>query len=122
MYIYNEKCFNNLNQNACYWLGYLYADGNLYINRKKHCYQVDLGSTDKETLLNFIQFLQTNNPIKCRLSKQITHKNFYYIKICNQNITNRLFQLGLIPKKSLTLKFPKNIPNQNIQHFIRGYF
>jgi len=33
-----------------------------------------------------------------------------------------LLKLGLTPRKSLTIEFPKNVPNQYLSHFIRGYF
>ena len=35
---------------------------------------------------------------------------------------NDLLKLGITPQKSLTLQFPKNIPDEYLSHFIRGEF
>lgn len=44
------------------------------------------------------------------------------IKYRNSNSINFMMQNGLTEAKSLTLQFPKNIPDEQLHHFIRGFF
>ena len=44
------------------------------------------------------------------------------VNVCNKKMCNDLFNLGIVSNKSLTLQFPKNIPNSLIKHYLRGYF
>lgn len=43
------------------------------------------------------------------------------LSICSKCMVDDIIKLGIGPRKSLTLKFPK-IPKKYIHHFIRGYF
>lgn len=44
------------------------------------------------------------------------------MRIGSKKVFHDLLKLGLTPRKSLTIKFPNDIPNKYFGHFIRGYF
>lgn len=121
-YKYNINIFEKLNNpETIYWLGFLMADGCLNISRQKQMkLSLALSIKDLSHLKKFQQFIQTNKPIDiydnnghgaCRLD------------ITNKKIAMDAINLGIVPKKSLTLKFPEYIKfHPFLHHFIRGYF
>ena len=92
----NSNIFNTIDtEEKAYWLGFLYADGNVLDN---NTISLELSTVDKEHLIKFNSFLNTT-------------------------IKNSLVNLGCIPRKSLVLRFPKDkqVPKRLKRHFVRGY-
>lgn len=119
-YNINHSFFDIINnEHKAYWLGFMYADGNVSSRDNR----IILSSTDKDLLTQFNNCANSNYPIL------IEHHNVYNCKIYKISISSSqlkkdLIKSGCVPKKSLILKFPnKNIVSNNlINHFIRGYF
>jgi len=110
-YALDHKSFSDVTTNACYWAGFIAADGCVY----KHFLKIALQKGDFNHLNKFFAFLKSNNKARirgtsarfCIRSKQITLDLLKYY-----NIT---------PKKSLTL-LPPNICGIELEkNFIRGY-
>lgn len=118
-YTYNENCFNQLNEQSCYFLGYLFADGCL-LDKTFKCVKLTLALEDINILEKFKLFLGTNAPILTYRS----NKGFYNstVRINNIKIYNKLKELKLEPRKSLILKFPDYLPDEMLSHFMRGFF
>eukprot|EP01084_Bolivina_argentea_P230574 388978_1 len=103
-----------------YWLGFLFADGCVYGVGSTARINLNLKCTDYSHVEKFKEALQssyrlalyTTNSSNCRA----THS------IYNSLLTMDLIQLGCTPQKSLTLEWPKNIPEEYVHHFVRGYF
>lgn len=109
-------------EEKAYWLGFLYADGN--VSSTINNVELSLSIADIDHLEKYRSFLKNISEIKigkilgggkefqrCRLS--VTNKYF----------KKRLVELGCVPNKSLTLKFPHEIFAYDAlkYHFIRGY-
>jgi len=92
-----------------YILGFTYADGNIY----QSTLSWDL-KNDYELLVKINKALKSNYPI-------LKRKASYRLRISNPIIIKDLGKLGVLPKKSKILKFPK-VSNKFLHHFIRGYF
>mgnify|MGYP006921390588 CR=1 FL=1 len=111
---YNKKeVFNfleSLDDTSYYWIGYIAADGNL----STRLYNVSLTSKDKEILVEFRNVLRQPS---LALHKR-TGVDVYTIIFSDKTIYEALFNLGITPRKSMTLKYTGEI-NWN---FIRGYF
>jgi len=113
---FDDKIFDKIDtEEKAYWLGFIYADG--YIHSNRNDFELSLGLKDLEHLKKFAKFLKYEDNIKldsfrCRFS------------IVNKHLKQRLIELGITPKKSLTVKFPtfNQVPEFLISHFIRGYF
>lgn len=113
---YIEDYFSIIDtERKAYFLGLLYADGNIcIINRKR--LQITLKNEDKYILEELLKELGDGNLYRDGLlySKIIIH---------NDKLVEDLINLGCTPRKSLTLKFYSNtIPVELVNHFIRGYF
>ena len=116
----NEHCFDSMDtEEQFYWLGFLYADGN--ISSTGNRLEVRLSINDLSHLEKFRKFLGLTTEIRIGVSQGY---RFCHLAVRNKHLWNTLNDLGCIPRKSLTLQFPKLtiFSDKNfILHFIRGY-
>lgn len=128
-YNFNEYFFNNVdNELKAYWLGFLYADGNVYIRgwdkgkSKGGTIEISLKAEDDYHLYNFRSDINGNMLINYRDVK--LNGNIYpscRILINSINMARDLINYGCVPNKSLILEFPKTLADELLPHFIRGY-
>lgn len=125
-YKVNETFFDNIDtEEKAYWLGMIFADGYVIHRCRKEKYHeyiigIDLCEPTGQHLEK-LRCLITENNIKC-YTYIGSNKFRYRLIITSKHMFESLQKYGVIQSKSLTLKFPKNIPNELIHHFIRGYF
>lgn len=115
--------FNKIDtQNKAYFLGLLYADGN--VSSQKNCFSLGLSGKDAFILKKLKKEIKTKKNIHVIKSKNKNHQNHYRLDINSLQIKNDLIKLGCIPVKSKILEFPSSymVPDEFISHFIRGYF
>jgi intein/homing endonuclease len=100
-----------------YSIGLLTADGCLY-NDGRH---INLTSKDIEQIINFKECLNLKNRIgkKARGGEKI--KKYYCVQFSNVKLYKFLKNIGLTPRKSLTLQKVK-IPIEFFSDFLRGLF
>ena len=112
----NENFFDKFNEESSYILGLIFADGNISWNLKKsyRALTITACEKDKNHLENLRKILSSTKPL---LYSPKTKS--YRLIVNSEKICQKLMGLGVIPKKSLTVKFPK-IPKEYIKHFIRG--
>ena len=117
---FNENFFENIDtEKKSYWLGFLYADGNIY--RYYNSYYIKLSVCDLEIIESFKRDLNASYKISQR-TDTLHKRPIYSITISSKKMGLDLIKHGCIPRKSLTLKFPTTIPKYLHRHFIRGYF
>lgn len=112
----NLDFFKSLTSEACYWLGFISADGCIVYNKDKYIYQLIIHIHKKD--IEHIKKLQnklSDSPI--REGKD----GFISYAVCSKKLVEQLIKLGISPRKSLTNEFPTNIPEMYIRDFIRGY-
>lgn len=133
-YNLNEAYFEKIDTpNKAYFLGFLYADGNVSSLRGNRM-SITLQGRDKHILESFANELEFNGKlILISLSQQSTHvqgrkiitrQNHIRLRVNSKKIVGDLINLGCVPRKSLILKFPteNQVSKHLIRHFIRGYF
>ena len=113
----NDFYFSSLNEcaNKYYILGLIFTDGNLPIKNKNSFIisNIDLELLEKIKLeLNFSGKITTEHNKKY-------NKYIYKLQITSPQIRKDLESFGLIPNKTMSLKFP-NIPEKYLKDFIRG--
>lgn len=116
-YKINIDYFSVLNNENCYWLGFLFADG--YNNTERNRIALTLQENDYDSILSFKNCLMSNHPIVYK--KYPDKSNQYCFEFANKKISKDLDKLGMVKNKSLILKYP-NIPTEFNADFIRGYF
>lgn len=110
------------NEEDAYWLGFMYADGN--VKDKGNNISFELAEKDKDSVEKFRQY--------CGVTKEL-HKHTLvrgertFISYCcnfsDAEIKQNLINLGCVPRKSLILKCPteEQVPQDLFHHFMRGY-
>ncbi|MBI4018487.1 MAG: hypothetical protein HY368_02665 [Candidatus Aenigmarchaeota archaeon] len=99
-----------------YILGYIYADGNIAWDPKKGYQTVTItaAAKDKGHIENVREILSSTKPL---LLGERT--NSYRLIVNSKKLSKTLMKLGVKPRKSLTVRFPR-VPEKYIRHFIRG--
>lgn len=113
---FNEKYFDAIDdEHKAYWLGFIYADGNLTKNRLR----IEIQSRDIEIINNLRKDLNSTN--KIIICKNETKDNVS-IGFCSNKMAAALNRHGVVENKTFKLKNIPNIPQHLIRHFICGYF
>lgn len=105
-------------------LGFLFADGNNYLRN----YTIQLALKDdpdnRKLMEKFRKLLQSDAPIY-EYDLKSFGKPVKQIRVhwSNKHLSERLTELGCVPKKSLTVKFPteEQVPKALQRHYLRGY-
>lgn len=113
-YNYNLKFFEKVNKESSYFIGLLFADGSISDKGK---ITLNLSKKDIEIVEIFKEKLKTNKPIF-----SVKKTNSISFSFQNKIISEQLYNFGLIPNKSLILKFSDKIPSEYLKDYIRGYF
>lgn len=109
-------------EDKAYFLGLLYADGNLATS--EYSVSISLQEKDRQILEVFKEKMNYSNTLKLVSYKKKGYQDQYKLHFCNRKMYKDLVKLGCVPTKSLVLKFPSAeiVPNTLLNHFIRGYF
>ena len=115
-----ENVFDTIDtEENAYWLGFIYADGN--ISSTGNRFEINLSVEDLDHMIKLKNFLNLETEI--RFSEN-NGNPCCRIAVRNKNLWEQLNDKGCTPCKSLTLLFPdKNIFTQEklVYDFIRGY-
>lgn len=115
-YAINDRYFQHLDTpEKAYWLGFLAADGCMHSHR---LVSLELKAADTSHLQKFLNALDCNKPIY-----HSEKKGAFYSKIMLNSswLVDDLKILGIHPRKSSTLQWPKLV-QKLLPHYIRGYF
>lgn len=113
----NHDFFSKWTTNMAYVLGYFCADGNMHRLKKSNSWLFSIGSNDVTHLQLIKETIGSTHPFQKKSSQpKLLNLRFASDKICKD-----LLKLGITPRKSVTLHFPK-VPQRYLNDFIRGYF
>lgn len=114
-YSHNKKYFSLLNEECCYWAGFIAADGCIH-DGHGHYISINLSNIDLKHLDLFKEGIQYTGSIG-------TYQNDSSIVIHNaiEIITDLQNYFSITSRKSLTLKPPSLLNENHIRAFIRGY-
>lgn len=96
-----------------YWIGWLLTDGGI---SNKHDIEIALSSKDEPILHILEDDLHIYNKVK---PYQWEYVRF---SISSINMCKDLEKYGIVPNKTLSLKYPLNIPEKFETHLLRGMF
>jgi hypothetical protein len=116
----NDSFFKNINEISSYWLGFLFADGN--ISTYSDSFSLAISINDLSHLEKFKKDISSEYEIKTYKRKnQSNHSDLVKITISNKKLVDDLITLGCIRNKTFLLNAPK-IDKKYYPDFIRGYF
>lgn len=118
----DENVFDIIDtEEKAYWLGFIYADGN--ISSEGQRFEINLALKDLDHMIKLKEFLKLETEIRVETNHG-KENQICRLSVRNANLWNQLNDKGCTPRKSLTLEFPnENIfADKNlIYDFIRGY-
>lgn len=114
----DDSYFSTENSNMAYLLGFLASDGT--VDKKNNRIKIGLSSIDKKFLMEIKEELKYEGDIL----DYITSNGFSVSELTftSQQIKNDLARYNIVPNKTFTFKFPKNLNKKYWIDFIRGYF
>lgn len=121
-HIFNEDFFENIdNEYKAYYLGFLTADGNVYLRNKenknnKPCIRMELNNKDRYILEKFKKVLNLD------LDIHDTRKNCCKITMHSKKMFDDLSKYGIVPNKTKHEKFIILDNEDMMNHYIRGFF
>jgi intein/homing endonuclease len=112
---FNDDYFEKIDsEDKAYFLGLLFADGNVYLKRNR--VQLTLANEDSYIIDELAKHIDYQGKI-------YSDRGLYAKLILpSKKMCQDLISLGCTSRKSLTLKFPDNLEENLVRHFIRGYF
>ncbi len=113
-----------------YVLGFLVADGSVTdADASSRTQYIEFTNTDKKIIEKIRDALQSKHPLQFRKPRVTKypdgafHKSspIFRLRIGSKELFADILKLGVIPRKSNVITFPK-IPPKHLSHFVRGYF
>ena len=127
---YDVHIFSKIDtEEKAYWLGFLYADGNVRKEPHNSTISLHLSEVDLDHIKKFKSFMKdtrSDDVIKHQQREKSSGGIQYmvYYQVCSGFLKDDLIKLGCVPAKSLILTFPnKDIfeTDELVYDFIRGY-
>lgn len=114
-----EHNFNTLDNQSSYWLGFIWADGELSINNtNSKRLRLALSNKDLNHLEKFRDWISPEKPLYSRSSN-----NSSSFEISDKTLYDNLYNYGIYKHRSKTvLKCFPLVPKNYLNHFIRGVF
>lgn len=114
------------NPEKAYWLGFIAADGCVYVREQNSTLRISLSSKDRDQLEKFRDFMQSDVLIKEEIKTDgyASLKNPSFMVSINFNskdLANDLIDKGIVPRKTFLLDKP-NIEEKYYLPYILGYF
>jgi hypothetical protein len=117
-YKVNEDFFKTWNPTMAYVLGFIYADGCVYISERGSYLSVT--SIDEHIIVNIKRWMGSDHAIVKTIFADNRQPRFT-LRIGNKEIYTDLLKLDVYPNKSLTVRMP-DIPPFVFKDFLRGCF
>lgn len=119
-YEIDDYYFDNIDTpNKAYILGFLWADG--HNNTRKGIVEMRLQARDKHILDDISKELKSNRPIYFVKRETDRQQDTYRIYITSRRISDSLLSYGMCANKTYVLQWPKNINDELVPHFLRGF-
>lgn len=120
LYSVNASTFDVIDtEHKAYWYGFLYADGCVH----KRTLTLALKWNDREHIEKFKSFMESESPIHRTIKRTGKSKcDNAQIEMTDRNMANRLKALGIIPRRIAFDRVLANLPDNLIQHWIRGFY
>lgn len=120
MYFANFRYFDEIDTEAkAYFLGFIYADGNLSRNTLK----ISIHDRDRDVLYKLQAEMSSDHPVV--LEDVLTPSGLMpsaRIEISHKYIADAMKKYGVVPAKTHLLDSVPQLENDLMRHFIRGYF
>jgi intein-encoded DNA endonuclease-like protein len=105
-------------EEKAYWVGFIAADGAVVVRQNQSSLTISLSSKDRNHLEKFKKSIESEHKIRDYKTNGFDVSS---ISISNRKLVKDLKQYNIIQNKSLVYSMPENVPDDLLNHFIRGY-
>jgi hypothetical protein len=105
-----------------YFLGIVAADGTIVSKGNDNSVELCLSEADVEILEKLRDLISPERPIHDKPSKVKKEYLAKRLKFSSKPLVDMISYYMTLDNKSRNLKWPGNIPDEYLRHFIRGYF
>lgn len=121
LYLAREDFFDRVDTEVkAYLLGLLFADGCNHRSERSGTVSLDLLDRELVELARDALYPNRDMPIKVRERQGMVP--VFCLRVGSYRLSDAPSNLGMVPRKSLVLEFPTQVPDALLVHFIRGYF
>ncbi|VVB67707.1 LAGLIDADG-like domain protein [Candidatus Norongarragalina meridionalis] len=112
----DDAFFDSWSEESAYVFGFIISDGNVCWNPRKSYWTLTITASEKDVshLEKLRSLLDSTKPLLYSLETKS-----YRLMATNKRLCKKLMHLGVLPRKSLTVRFPK-IPKAFLKDFLRG--
>ncbi len=116
----NKDYFEKIDtKEKAYWLGFIYADGYIELNKRSESRRLCLGSLSPKDEILLKKFAESINADKNKIEKD---REYLRLRITNKKLCDDAMKHGVLPRKSLIIEYPK-LENRELDlAFLLGYF
>lgn len=119
-YHFNEHVFDTIDTpEKAFCFGLLLADGCNHLNSNE--VSICLQERDKEVLEMLNSVFGSDYPLHFHKAYNTQSQNTYSLRISSNYFSQKCTEIGFTPRKSLTLDFPKSVPDKYIGNMLNGY-
>lgn len=121
----DELVFDDWNPEMAYWLGFIWADGNVRDSSGRYGLRLTVKIFDRTHLVSFQSFMKTNVPIKIVNYRSKRGGKYYpqaVICINRKRVVKSLEKYNISAHRSVNGEVFPEIPNVYIWDFFRGFF
>jgi hypothetical protein len=116
-YKVNAHVFDSIdNELAAYWLGFIYADGNVSRRTLKVC----LSTKDRNHLISLRDFMESDSPLFDNVIRENNETS--RIEFTDRWLAGRLRELGIVTWRPFPERMIAGVPPSLAHHCIRGFF
>lgn len=116
----NKDYFEKIDtKEKAYWLGFIYADGYIELDKRSESRRLCLGSLSPKDEILLKKFAESINADKNKIEKD---REYLRLRITNNKLCDDAMKHGVLPRKSLIIEYPK-LENRELDlAFLLGYF
>lgn len=118
---FQENYFSEINtERKAYFLGLLLTDGNIFDKYKSKTHPPNINLTLQAEDVYILDALRSELCVNKKISQD--GRGCFQFVVFSKHMADDLSRYGVVPNKSLTVQFPRNLPSDLYRHFIRGVF
>ena len=113
----NEFVFENIDtKEKAYWLGFLFADGCILVNKNTNGIQLAIHPKEEGSVNKYIEFMDVDPTIKK------FRNGIIFVRIISDKIVDDLISHGCVPRKSMIIELPSLDSRELYLAFLLGYY
>lgn len=119
--LFREDFFSELDtQEKAYFLGLLAADGS--VAKRGNTIEIQLAEPDEHILHRMVTCMEGSGCVIRPRRRANRVKTFHRLTLCSKRMSEDLRSWGITPGKTESFEIQRPIPQEQLRHFVRGFW